>query len=798
MEKNEHYSLRKLKFGLTSVAVAAFLSGIATVAQADEVTSSDVQQNNQVVSAQETVDGQTGAQQTDLEQTAVAPSESSSYQENTADNSGNSEADYEVVTETTSTSETSETIQDASAKSEAVDTASSEQAASSFTLRSRRMVADAATSRYRNTFVDDGQGNWYYLDNNGQNVTGSQMIDGKKMYFAQDGKQVKGKEVTIDNHVYYFDADSGEMWADRFHLGDDNQSWYYYGADGARVAGAQTIAGQKMYFDPETGKQAKGVLVKESDGKNRYYDTDSGILWVNRFAQINGDWYYLTADGSAAVSAQTIQGQSLYFREDGRQVKGDFVTFGGVLRYYDAESGELLRNTSRVIDGVTYKFDQDGTATAQTQVNVEVVKSNIVVNSYEFGPSVSKIILEFNEEVTPNVIHSGASVTTAGIARKILNSYVSDEEGHVIFFDSSKYVTLELDIPYDTSDTRNNASPFNFNSNTYRNNWVDSYTVAIDNLQVQVDGSAGHQIINSEQEAINNRLSPDSDRFSERGTYGALHYAAYQPESAKDGEKNPLIVWLHGIGEVGTDVTIPILAGNAVKLTEDPIQSHFTSTGNGDQKGAYVLVVQSPTSWSQTQASSLLSAIRSYVANHPDIDSNRIYLAGLSDGGGMVLKMGVTYPNYFAALVPIAAPADDYLTSDRSALTSTAANALKNQPMWILHTRADTTISADENALPLYKNLLKDGAQNKWLSYFETNVGTFSPNITYNGHWTWVYLLNDQVTGVQNPDNAKNWAELSGMVATNPTHGGDAQAIVNNKSYNNIFDWLNNQVKGRR
>ena len=74
-----------------------------------------------------------------------------------------------------------------------------------------------------------------------------------------------------------------------------------------------------------------------------------------------------------------------------------------------------------------------------------------------------------------------------------------------------------------------------------------------------------------------------------------------------------------------------------------------------------------------------------------------------------------------------------------------------------------------------------------------TNVGKHHSGVTYNGHWSWVYFLNDQVTGIQNTDNAKNWSGLSGMVATNPTYGGDAKATVNGRTYSNVFDWLNGQ-----
>ncbi|EHI74294.1 glucan-binding protein D [Streptococcus criceti] len=809
LEKHQRYSFRKLKFGLASVAVAAFLSGTAGLAQADE-TSADEQGNNTPVAAQTGNDQENQAQadteQNSTSQTAVAPTEVNDQPETAAPAStsetstviqpaAESAANPDMATMTLNPDQV-----DGAASSEA-DLADSKIATETSAqtdkfdaaLDNKAVTADV---KYKNTFVDDGQGNWYYLDNNGNNVTGRQDINGQRLYFAQDGKQVKGQEATIDGKVYYFDRDSGELWVNRFRQADDQQGWFYYGSDGARVVGSQEVGGQKLYFDPTTGKQAKGRLITDSDGKIRYYDQDSGNLWTDRFAQIDGSWYYFGSDGAAATGAQTINGKDLYFNADGSQVKGGLIQVDGKTHYYDENSGQMLRNTSLLIDGVTYRFDNNGDGQAQDKV--QVVKTSIVVDSYEFGPSVSKIILQFDHKVTPSVIHNGASVMTAGVARQVLNSYVSDATGHVVYFDSSNYVTLELNIPYDSNDTGKNASPFNFDMATFSNKWASAYNVKVDGLSVQYDGSVYHQNVASEQNAIANRVIPETERFSERATYGDFHYAAYTPENAKAGEKNPLIIWLHGIGEVGTDVDIPILASNAVNLTEDPIQSHFTSTGKGTQKGAYVMVLQSPTSWEKADKTQVMAAIRSYVAAHPDIDSNRIYLAGASNGGGMTWALAAAYPNYFAALVPISAPYDVILTNNNNNIKVDVQAALRNQPMWLISSKADATLDVDNHVLPFYKDMLQAGGQNKWLSYFETNVGEFANHPTYNGHWSWVYFMNDQVTGVQNATNAENWAGLTGMVPTNATHGGDAQAVYKGKNYANIFDWMNAQNKKNR
>ena len=58
-------------------------------------------------------------------------------------------------------------------------------------------------------------------------MTGLQKIDKQTLYFDQDGKQVKGKIVTLsDKSIRYFDANSGEMATDKFVEGSPNE-WYY-------------------------------------------------------------------------------------------------------------------------------------------------------------------------------------------------------------------------------------------------------------------------------------------------------------------------------------------------------------------------------------------------------------------------------------------------------------------------------------------------------------------------------------------------------------------------------------------
>ncbi len=208
-------------------------------------------------------------------------------------------------------------------------------------------------------FEQIGDNVWVYLDQTGKRVTGRQIINGQNLYFDQDGIQAKGRAVTVDGVLRYYDVNSGEMIINRFEQIGDNV-WAYFGNDGAALKGLQHINGQTLYFDQE-GRQVKGRTAVV-DGQTRYFDANSGEMIVNRFEQIgNNVWAYFDQNGNAVKGRQTINGQDLYFDQDGKQVKGRAVTIDGSLYYYDADSGEMAKNRwVEISQGVWRYFDAQG------------------------------------------------------------------------------------------------------------------------------------------------------------------------------------------------------------------------------------------------------------------------------------------------------------------------------------------------------------------------------------------------------------------------------------------------------
>ncbi|SEF19521.1 dextransucrase [Streptococcus gallolyticus] len=210
-------------------------------------------------------------------------------------------------------------------------------------------------------------GDWYYFDENGVAVKGAQTINGQQLYFDDNGVQAKGVFVTNEDGTRsYYDAKSGEKFVGDFFTTGDNH-WYYADENGNLATGSQVIRGQQLYFAAD-GLQAKGIFATDAEGNRHFYDPDSGDLAENKFIADGDDWYYFDETGHVVTGEQVINGQHLYFDENGVQAKGTFVTdANGNKRYYDAQTGEMVVNQTLTVDGVEYTFGADGVAVVNTQ-----------------------------------------------------------------------------------------------------------------------------------------------------------------------------------------------------------------------------------------------------------------------------------------------------------------------------------------------------------------------------------------------------------------------------------------------
>ena len=303
-----------------------------------------------------------------------------------------------------------------------------------------------------------------------------------------------------------------------------------------------------------------------------------------------------------------------------------------------------------------------------------IKKISIFVEGFESGPTVSKIILEMTDFRITNLNKNDWKIKTNRAERKVKDIYVSDKKGEKAF--DTGVVTLELENVFNQNTLKYEGTPFTYNREKFFNEWTKEYIVEIEG-KITVNGK--DYLVNKKENVINNRVSTDTELFNYRSSFTGnyknpitkkienlkLEMAAYEPENFKLGAKKPLIVWLHGQGEGGTDPDIDILGTETSALAKEEIQKYFT-TGGTDTKGAFILAVQSPTYWmdegdgtngngsgNSRYTQILMDTIKEYVKHNPYVDTSRIYLAGDSNGGYMTVNMIITYPDYFAAAVPI-------------------------------------------------------------------------------------------------------------------------------------------------
>lgn len=225
----------------------------------------------------------------------------------------------------------------------------------------------------RDQFIKIGD-DLYYLSSNGR--TGEITIDGKDYYIGRYGRVFRGS-FNVYQEPPYYDDETGEAVKKTGFVKSDGR-WYYIEEDGKKAKGLKEIDGKLYYFSNnpmnkyETHDQARGEIIRPKfyislpnraeDNPTYYFDAETGAAVTNQFIYADGHWYYFGKDGKALLFDQVINGQHLYFDYEGKQVKGDFVTDYKGTRYYDENSGELVTNQTRTINGVTYHFDENGRA----------------------------------------------------------------------------------------------------------------------------------------------------------------------------------------------------------------------------------------------------------------------------------------------------------------------------------------------------------------------------------------------------------------------------------------------------
>lgn len=361
----------------------------------------------------------------------------------------------------------------------------------------------------------------------------------------------------------------------------------------------------------------------------------------------------------------------------------------------------------------------------------------LVIETFDWGPAVNKVIIALDAstktanmadyEVIAERSHPCAVIPPAFAKgnRTVVYAYISDNKGNRV--EEGTFATLVLYVAPNSPIT--SALQYSQKAECRGNQWVD-YKVTVTNTKT-------NEVWNK---AIG-KIRPLADDFDFSGKFEyepgkSLTYADFKPKTSS--EKTPLIIWLHGGGEGGTDPSVALMGNKATNYASPEIQKYFG--------GAYVLVPQTPGAWMQDKDGKmqsgngedaynvgLMALIKNYVNTHPDIDKKRIYVGGCSNGGYMSLKLLLKEPNYFAAgYISALAYQSQYITDSQ-------ISSIKNVPIWFIHSKDDRTTDPVKTVVPVYERLKKAGAKNVHFSYYDhvTDLtGMYGgENFHFNGHW---------------------------------------------------------------
>ncbi len=174
-----------------------------------------------------------------------------------------------------------------------------------------------------------------------------------------------------------------------------------------------------------------------------------------------------------------------------------------------------------------------------------------------------------------------------------------------------------------------------------------------------------------------------------------LRYYLYYPEDYKVDslEQFPLLLFLHGGGESG-DSLVTVKRNGPPKLI-----------ARGKQFPFLILAPQNPhrTKWWNTEA--VMQLLDTIVAKNR-VDKKRIYLTGLSRGGGAAWELAVQHPDKFAAMAVVCGMAP----------LPYAAWIDKKMPIWVFHGEDDESIPISESE-NMVNRLLGMGYQVRFTRY---------------------------------------------------------------------------------
>lgn len=218
------------------------------------------------------------------------------------------------------------------------------------------------------------------------------------------------------------------------------------------------------------------------------------------------------------------------------------------------------------------------------------------------------------------------------------------------------------------------------------------------------------------------RMEPRT--FTPAGSTNGTQFLLYLPKAfhANPALRWPLMLYLHGAGERSDNVFGVTWHGppKLVRLGHD-----------------FPFIIAAPLCppkqwWNDRKLLQLLE----HLEKELPVDTNRVYLTGMSMGGSGTWSLGLTHAELFAAIAPICGNVNPAFLKN---LPATQVEAIRSLPIWAFHGTKDTIvpIRASERMVAELKAI---GSTNVVLTKYP-NADHDSWTVTYNNATLYHWLL---------------------------------------------------------
>jgi len=192
-----------------------------------------------------------------------------------------------------------------------------------------------------------------------------------------------------------------------------------------------------------------------------------------------------------------------------------------------------------------------------------------------------------------------------------------------------------------------------------------------------------------------------------------VRYILQLPENQK--EKFPLLVFLHGSGERGTNIEMvknhsPFTYQNLMKLNVAILAPQCEAEVWWDTNAIYELIQS--------------------IAKNYNVDTSRIYLTGLSMGGWGTWKLATEHPELFAAVAPVCGVTDTNIYKN--------VEVLKNTPVHVFHGALDDIVSPNMS-LEIYQKLKKVNSKCSLTIFPNDNHNSWDSTYSNPAFYEWLF-----------------------------------------------------------